>query len=254
MNEGALHPLLVRQLRRTGQWPPSEELAELLGSVSAAYADHDEDRALMNRAMDLASDELIEANVDLHVRLDELERTRQELVRKQREAEESQRLATLGQLAAGEGTFNLNGGTLNAPRIAQGAGAGTFHFDGGTLRATSATVTFMEGIDSVTVKNGGAAIDSDLAVTIAQDLLENGVSTGGGLTKQGSGTLTVSGASTYTGATSVNGGGLDTTTKPTGAGAYFVANGTTFTLRGRARPANSLLISELQRFLLNVSL
>ncbi len=101
--EAGLHPLLIRQLRRAGRWPPSKDLAELLGSVSAAYADHDEDRALMNRAMDLASDELIEANVDLRARLDELERTRQELERKQREAEESQRLATLGQLAAGVG-------------------------------------------------------------------------------------------------------------------------------------------------------
>ena len=98
-----LHSLLVRQLRRCGQWPPPPELEALLERVSEAYQDFDEDRRLMNRAMDLASDELTEANADLRRRLAELERTREELVRRQREAEEAQRLATLGQLAAGVG-------------------------------------------------------------------------------------------------------------------------------------------------------
>jgi autotransporter-associated beta strand protein len=61
------------------------------------------------------------------------------------------------------------------------------------------------------VKAGGATIDSNgLDITINKDLTAHATSTGGGLTKRGTGTLTLTGASTYTGPTAVsaNGGTL----------------------------------------------
>ena len=57
---------------------------------------------------------------------------------------------------------------------------------------------------------GGAIIDSaGFDATISQSLTDNG---GGGLTKIGSGTLTLSGANSYTGPTLVKAGTLATTT------------------------------------------
>ena len=55
----------------------------------------------------------------------------------------------------------------------------------------------------------GALIDTQgFAVTIAQRLIEDGASTGGGLTKFGSGTLTLSGSNSYAGGTNLNEGVL----------------------------------------------
>jgi hypothetical protein len=50
----------------------------------------------------------------------------------------------------------------------------------------------MTGLTNAFVKAGGAVIDTQaFNVTISQDLLTDVVSTGGGLTKQGAGTLTL---------------------------------------------------------------
>jgi autotransporter-associated beta strand protein len=119
------------------------------------------------------------------------------------------------------GTLNLDGGTLTISRVHEGSQSGTgvinstFNFNGGTLKVFSGTSfagTFMTGLDSAYVKSGGAIIDTTGVtgnngnVVIAQPLLDGGGD--GGLTKEGTGTLTLSGANTYTGPTIINGGKL----------------------------------------------
>ena len=105
------------------------------------------------------------------------------------------------------GTVNLNGGTLGAASVSNGAGSGTFNFNGGALVASGASATFMTGLTAANVQAGGALInDGGFAVTIGQALLDGGG--GGGLTKTGAGILTLSGTSGYTGLTSVQAGTL----------------------------------------------
>ncbi len=113
--------------------------------------------------------------------------------------------------ATGNGTLNLNGGTLTTKQItagAAGAGTGTFHFNGGLLKAgTGANADFINLMDVLTVKSGGARIDSNgQNIGIGLALTDGGG--GGGLTKSGTGTLTLTGANTYTGNTTVLDGTL----------------------------------------------
>src|SRR5690606_19333520 len=103
----------------------------------------------------------------------------------------------------------LNGGTIIAKRAVQrefnAANYTEFRFNGGVLRAKAgATADFMSGHDLAVIEAGGAFIDSNAqAITISQVLGRSG-----SLTKQGTGTLTLSGANTYTGNTTVAAGTL----------------------------------------------
>jgi autotransporter-associated beta strand protein/T5SS/PEP-CTERM-associated repeat protein len=124
------------------------------------------------------------------------------------------------------GTVNLNGGNITAPTVVTTltAGTSTFNFNGGTLLASGASSAFMTGLTTANVKAGGAVIDDGgFAITIGQALLNNG---GGGLTKRGAGTLTLSGTSTYVGPTLVSNGKL-LVTGSIGAGNVSVTNGAT---------------------------
>ena len=108
--------------------------------------------------------------------------------------------------AGGNGTFNLNGGTLAVNQINQGSGSGTLNLNGGTLRARTSNTTFFNGLTSANVLAGGVVLDSQaFNVTIAQALLNGGA---GGLTKTGSGKAILTGANTYAGNTVVNAGKL----------------------------------------------
>jgi fibronectin-binding autotransporter adhesin len=124
--------------------------------------------------------------------------------------------------AGGTGTVNLDGGMistyqinsnyLNSSNVLTTGGTSTFNFHGGTLRAIANNASFMGGLTNAFVKSGGAVIDSNgFNITVSQALLTDPVSTGGGLVKEGGGTLTLSGTSTYTGATEVNVGILSLT-------------------------------------------
>lgn len=129
--------------------------------------------------------------------------------------------------AAARNTFNLNGGVLTTPRVGATSLTPTrlFNFNGGTLRAAGSSATFFQGLSTASVLAGGAVIDSDLhTITIAQNLLDGGG--GGGLTKLGAGTLTLSGANTYAGPTTVSNGTL-LVTGTLGAGAVSVESGAT---------------------------
>ena len=131
---------------------------------------------------------------------------------------------------ASVGIVNLNGGTLQTAKIQKGTGTGTFNFNGGTLQATASNASFMTGLTNGFVKSGGAIIDTNgFSVTIGQALLTDTVSTGGGLFKNGAGTLTLTGASTYTGPTSVSAGTLAIGTGGSLASStLYSANGATF--------------------------
>ncbi|MEO7100119.1 MAG: autotransporter-associated beta strand repeat-containing protein, partial [Luteolibacter sp.] len=116
---------------------------------------------------------------------------------------------TLAKNAASTGTYHLDGGTLKTQMVSMDplGTSGVLDFNGGTLIAGAANASFMTGLTAANVQSGGAFIDTNtFNITIGQALLNGGGS--GGLTKSGTGTLTLSAASTYTGNTTVNGGTL----------------------------------------------
>ena len=124
--------------------------------------------------------------------------------------------------AAGNGTVNLNGGTITAGQVTHlGGGTATFNFNGGTLIASPfANATFMQGLTAANVLTNGAIIDSGTnTINIGQALLNGG----GGLTKLGNGTLFLNGVNTYTNTTTVSAGALGGT--GTIAGPVAVASG-----------------------------
>ncbi len=129
----------------------------------------------------------------------------------------------VGNGGASQGTFNLDGGTLTATMIRDNStGATNFNFNGGTLKAGANQANFMAGLDAATVQGGGAFIDTNgFNIAIAQALVDGG----GGLTKLGAGTLTLSGANSYTGLSTVNAGTLVLTTNAIGGGDITVADG-----------------------------
>ena len=140
-------------------------------------------------------------------------------------------LVIVAQSGTSTGVVNLDGGALRTRNISMSAGVGgasTFNFNGGTLVALASSTTFMQGLTAVNVKSGGGIIDTNgNAITIAQSLLDGG---GGGLTKTGLGTLTLSGTNVYTGTTTISQGILaitSTTALPgySTAGRFSVASG-----------------------------
>jgi len=136
----------------------------------------------------------------------------------------------IGNAVEAVGVVNLDGGSLTARHITEGAGgagSGTFNFNGGLLRvaANPNAGAFMTGIDTVTVKPGGARIDTNgQSVTIPQALADGG----GGLVKSGAGTLTLTGANTYSGGTTVTAGTL-------ALGSAFLADTATVTIASGAQ-------------------
>ena len=122
--------------------------------------------------------------------------------------------------------------TLPEFPITRGAGStATITFDGGTLRPRAASTTYMGGLDSAKIQDGGITFNVDTGndIVISQELLTDDVSLGGGLTKAGLGALVLAGVNTYTGPTSVDEGilGLDTTGVIDASSTVTVAPGAT---------------------------
>jgi autotransporter-associated beta strand protein len=107
--------------------------------------------------------------------------------------------------------------TVSGITSANSAGTRTFNFNAGALKATASTATFMNlgtGNAVANVRNGGAIIhDGGFDVSVAQPLVHSTIAgdnaIDGGLTKLGSGTLTLTGANTYNGNTTVQAGTLE---------------------------------------------
>ncbi len=99
------------------------------------------------------------------------------------------------------GTLNLTGGSLVTQSVVGSSGA-AFNFGGGTLQLTKATTVAL-GM-TLTGTNGNGKVDTNgFAVTLSGSL--SGV---GGLTKTGSGVLTLAGTETFTGGVFVQKGKL----------------------------------------------
>jgi len=115
---------------------------------------------------------------------------------------------TLGNFGIGTGTVSLDGGTLTVPYVRKGGSGAIVNLNGGVLRAgANARNDFLSGLDSATVLAGGARFDTNgTSVTIAQSLADGGG--GGGLVKQGAGTLVLAASNGFTGATVISGGTL----------------------------------------------
>jgi autotransporter-associated beta strand protein len=122
------------------------------------------------------------------------------------------------------GSTTINAGVLQlGDQWALGGGSGNITFGGGTLRYSgSNTVDY-----SPRIKSSGSAISIDTAgqsVTFATSLPSSNT---GGLTKLGSGSLTLSASNAYTGTTRVNAGTLVlSNTAAAGTGTVQLAGGT----------------------------
>lgn len=142
------------------------------------------------------------------------------------------------QFGIGTAAVNLDGGTLKLFGFKSSVVGNTINFNGGTVTALGNQGFFIGnngasdaapnavGLITAKVKAGGAIFDTNnFNITIGSALVVDPMSTGGGLTKLNTGTLTLSGASTYTGATAIKNGTL-----ALGGGNDRLPAGTTVTL------------------------
>lgn len=97
-----------------------------------------------------------------------------------------------------------NRGTLSTGSISKGNGSGKLSIDGGTLQARSSHPNFLSGFEAgdVIFDTGGAFFDTQ-TYSVGIPIVLDGA---GGLSKEGSGTLTLSASNTYNGATTVSAG------------------------------------------------
>lgn len=137
--------------------------------------------------------------------------------------------------------YNLNGGTLatgnigssNIGTLAGGANNSTLNLAGGTVKATATSATFLQGLTTANVKNGGVTVDSNgFDITIGQPLLHFSGATTDQLTKSGAGTLILTGTNTYRGDTTVSAGTLQLASTGRLAFALGASSGSNNTLSG----------------------
>ncbi len=131
-------------------------------------------------------------------------------------------------------------GILSANGIVKdGSGQASITFDGGTLRALASAADFLEGFapGEVTIGTRGANIDTN-----GKDIgIPSVLSGSGGLTKTGSGTLSLSGSNRHAGGTVIEGGTLRLDhNKALGDPAGLEVNSGTLDLNGRGVTVTSL--------------
>ncbi len=139
-------------------------------------------------------------------------------------------LIRVADLSGNVGTVNLYGGTLNSAGFSKGAGTGTINVNNGSIVANAGSASFFSGFAGTSGNNSVNLVSGSLNFDTGGNTITitNVLSGSGGLTKNGNGTLTLTGANTYSGPTIVNGGWLAVPASATGAGAFTVADNTTF--------------------------
>lgn len=149
----------------------------------------------------------------------------------------------IGNNASGVGVYRLAGGVLRANSVQGGAGTATFNFEGGTLQASAATSNLLLNMDTLQVLAGGARIDTNgFAVTISPVLSHEvndatSQQVDGGLTKLGSGNLTLTGSNTFNGGVTVAAGTLTVAGDANlgaATGPIAISNGATLAFTGAA--------------------
>jgi autotransporter-associated beta strand protein/T5SS/PEP-CTERM-associated repeat protein len=130
------------------------------------------------------------------------------------------------------GTLNINGGTLLTREITTGntAAPSYLNLNGGVIQASADSANFIHDLFFVNLYAGGVTIDSQgYNIVVPQAMPSNGDGSGG-ITKLGTGALTLAGANSYTGPTVVSAGTLATTTDSTGGGDYSLADNAALSL------------------------
>jgi autotransporter-associated beta strand protein len=117
----------------------------------------------------------------------------------------------LGDGSTSIGTLQLNGGLVQASQVTGNASptTSTANFNGGTLRAATNSTDFIDGSTLANVQTGGLILDDGgWAINLPNSLQTDPSLLGGGLIKQGAGTVYLDAANTYTGTTVVTNGTL----------------------------------------------
>jgi two-component system, NtrC family, sensor kinase len=90
-----MHSLLARQLKKCfGQPSVPAEWGSFLQMIDMAYRQFDDDRAMLERSLELSSHELLQANAELQATLESTRRLQAQVVR-------AEKMSAVGQLAAG---------------------------------------------------------------------------------------------------------------------------------------------------------
>ena len=122
----------------------------------------------------------------------------------------SGQMLTIGNLASATGNYLSvsSGGVVSNGLLVLGGTESVVQLNGGRL-AAGANGNLLSGSGSVLVQSGGAVLDdAGFTVTNTLALTEDPGSTGGGLTKLGTGTLLLGAASSYSGGTVISNGTL----------------------------------------------
>jgi autotransporter-associated beta strand protein/T5SS/PEP-CTERM-associated repeat protein len=113
----------------------------------------------------------------------------------------------LGSFGTTQNVCNVNtGGQVICGTVSLNDPSSRLNLDGGTV-----AVALINGVGTNYLGNGGAIFDNGAGNTTVANAIRDAAGCSGGLTKRGSGTLTLSGTNTYSGTTAVSNGVLKVT-------------------------------------------